>query len=302
MTTVMDQLAAMRTFVRIVDTGSLTAAANDLGTSLPTVVRNLAALEHHLRVPLLKRTTRRIHLTDEGAQYLERCRLILAAIQETEDDLASRRRELQGKLAVSASVEFGQRYVSPFLAGFLARHPGVTADLLLVNRVVNLVEEGVDVAVRIAHLKDASLMAVPVGQIRRVVCASPQYLERHGPPQVPQDIKHHRCIRHTVLTPRSEWQFRVGQRKVTIPIATVLASNDIESALQACVSGLGLGMFLSYMVASHVRGGELHYVLERFGVEPTPVQIVYPSSKLVSSHVRAFVDECAKHLRQVTFD
>src|SRR5918996_1291353 len=218
----MDKLASMRTFVRIVETGSLTAAANDLGTSLPTVVRSLAALEHHLRVPLLKRTTRRIHLTDEGAQYLERCRLILASIQETEDALASRRRELQGRLAVSASVEFGRRYVSPFLAEFLARHPRVTGDLLLVNRLVNLVEEGVDVAVRIVHLNDASLVAIPVGHVRRVVCASPQYLDRHGAPQGPQDIKHHRCIRHTVLTPRNEWQFRVSQRNMTISIPTIL--------------------------------------------------------------------------------
>jgi DNA-binding transcriptional LysR family regulator len=298
----MDKLASMRTFVRIVETGSLTAAANDLGTSLPTVVRSLAALEHHLRVPLLKRTTRRIHLTDEGAQYLERCRLILASIQETEDALASRRRELQGRLAVSASVEFGRRYVSPFLAEFLARHPRVTGDLLLVNRLVNLVEEGVDVAVRIVHLNDASLVAIPVGHVRRVVCASPQYLDRHGAPQGPQDIKHHRCIRHTVLTPRNEWQFRVSQRNMTISIPTILTSNDIESALQACVSGLGLGMFLSYMVASYVRKGKLNYVLERFGSEPTPVQIVYPSAKLISSNVRVFVDECAKELRRVGFD
>jgi DNA-binding transcriptional LysR family regulator len=298
----MDKLAAMRTFVRIVEKGSLTAAANDLGTSLPTVVRTLAALEHHLGVPLLKRTTRRIHLTDEGTQYLERCRLILSAIQEAEDALVSRRSELKGNLTVTAPVQFGRRYVSPFLAAFLIRHPGMTADLLLVNRMVNLVEEGVDVAVRIAHLKDSSLVAIPVGHVRRVVCASAAYLDRHGAPQVPNDLRRHRCIRHTVLSPRSEWHFRVGQRNVTIPIAAVLVSNEIESALSACLSGLGLGMFLSYMVAPHVRDGKLTCVLEGFGTEPIPVQIVYTSSKLVSSNVRAFVDECAKELRPVKFD
>jgi DNA-binding transcriptional LysR family regulator len=298
----MDKLASMRTFVRIVEKGSLTAAANDLGTSLPTVVRTLAALEHHLGVPLLKRTTRRIHLTDEGTQYLERCRLILSAIQEAEDALVSRRSELKGNLTVTAPVQFGRRYVSPFLAEFLIRHPGMTADLLLVNRMVNLVEEGVDVAVRIAHLKDSSLVAIPVGHVRRVVCASAAYLDRHGAPQVPNDLRRHRCIRHTVLSPRSEWHFRVGQRNVTIPIAAVLVSNEIESALNACVSGLGLGMFLSYMVAPYVRDGRLSCVLEGFGTEPIPVQIVYPSSKLVSSNVRAFVDECAKELRPVKFD
>ncbi|MCI0429920.1 MAG: LysR family transcriptional regulator [Rhodospirillales bacterium] len=298
----MDKLASMRTFVRIVETGSLTAAAADLSTSLPTVVRTLAALEHRLGVPLLKRTTRRMHLTDEGAQYLKQCRLILSAIHDAEDALVSRRRDLQGKITVTASVQFGRRYVSPFLAKFLGRHPGLMADLLLVNRMVNLVEEGVDVAVRIAHLRDASLVAIPVGQVRRVVCASPAHVERHGVPQMPNDIKRHRCVRHSVLTPRSEWQFRVGQRNVTIPISPVLVSNDIDSALDACISGLGLGMFLSYMVASHVKDGRLVYVLEEFETEPIPVQIAYSSAKLISNNVRVFVDECAQELRHLKFD
>jgi DNA-binding transcriptional LysR family regulator len=298
----MDKLAAMRTFVRIIDRGSLTAAANDLGTSLPTVVRTLAALERHLGVPLLRRTTRRIHLTDEGAAYLERCRLALSAVEEAEDVLISRRRDLRGKLTVTAPVEFGRRYVAPFLTGFLTRHRGLTADLLLLNRMVNMVEEGVDVAVRIARLKDSTLVAVPVGQVRRIVCASPRYLERHGTPQVPSDLKDHRCVRHTVLTPRSEWSFRVGQRDVMIPVDTVFASNDIGSVLDACMDGLGSGMFLSYMVGQHVRDGRLCYVLERFGAEPIPVQIVHVSSRLVSSNVRAFVDECAKELRSTDFD
>jgi DNA-binding transcriptional LysR family regulator len=179
----MDKLASMRTFVRIVELGSLTAAAGELGTSLPTVVRALAALERQLGVLLLKRTTRRIHLTDEGARYLERCRLILTAIQEAEDLLVSRGREPQGKLTVTASVEFGRRYVSPLLTRFLMRHSGVSAELLLLDRMVGLVEEGVDVAIRIAHLKDSSLVAVPVGAVRRVCCASERYLSRYGTSQ-----------------------------------------------------------------------------------------------------------------------
>lgn len=298
----MDKLTAMRTFVRIVETGSLTAAANDLGNSLPTVVRTLAALEHEVGATLLKRTTRRLHLTDEGARYLALSRDVLLAIQETEHALASRRRELRGRLAVTASVEFGRRYVAPILSRFLARHPGLTADLLLLNRVVNLVEEGVDVAIRIAHLKDANVIAIPVGQVRRVVCASPLYLKRHSTPALPAEVKNHRCIRHTVLSPRNDWQFRVGQRKLTIPISTLLASNDIESALNACIGGLGLGMFLSYMVAPHVRQGRLVYVLEAFEPEPVPVQIVYTSSKLVSNAVRAFAEACAHDLKQANFD
>lgn len=150
----MDKLAAMRTFVRIVEAGSLTNAANTLDTSLPTVVRTLAALERELGVSLLKRTTRRIHLTDEGAQYVERCRDILTATQEAEDLLVARRTEPVGKLSVTASVAFGRRYLTPIVYGFLQRYPKVTADVLLVDRVVDLVDEGMDVAIRIAHLRD----------------------------------------------------------------------------------------------------------------------------------------------------
>jgi DNA-binding transcriptional LysR family regulator len=298
----MDKLASMRTFVRIVELGSLTAAANELGTSLPTVVRALAALEHQLGVLLLRRTTRSVHLTDEGAHYLERCRVILSAIQEAEDALVLRHPELQGKLTITASVEFGRRYVSPLLTRFLSQHPKITADLLLLDRFVNLVEEGVDVAIRIAHLRDSSLLAIPVGSVRRVCCGSPEYFKRHGMPEVPLDVRRHRCIRHTVLAPRNDWQFRVGQRKITVPISPVLVSNNIESALSACMDGLGLGVFLSYMVAPYVRAGQLSYVLERFELEPIPIQIVYSSSKLISKTVRTFIDECADKLKHEKFE
>ncbi len=251
----MDKFSAMKTFVRIVEAGSLTAAANTLETSLPTVVRTLASLEQHLGVSLLKRTTRRIHLTDEGAQYLEHCRDILSAMHA-----------------------------------------------LFVDRVVNLIEEGIDVGIRIAHLKDSSLVATRVGSVRRVVCASEQYLRRHGVPQAPNDIREHRCVRHLGLAPRSEWHFRINKRDVSIPIASIVTCNDIDSAVNACIDGLGLGMFLSYMVATNRKDGQLKYVLEKFETEPIPVQLVYPSSKILSTRVRAFVDECVEKLRHVPFE
>src|SRR6185295_1007756 len=209
----MDKFTAMKTFVRIVEAGSLTGAANGLDTSLPTVVRTLAALERELGVSLLKRTTRRIHLTDEGTQYLERCRDILTATQEAEDILVARRTEPVGKLSVTASVAFGRRYLTPIVCGFLQRYPKVTADVLLVDRVVDLIEEGMDAAIRIGHLRDSSLVAIEVGRVRRVVCASEKYLRRHGVPQSPSDIRNHRCVRHLGLSPRSEWHFQVGSRQ-----------------------------------------------------------------------------------------
>jgi DNA-binding transcriptional LysR family regulator len=297
-----DKFGAMKTFVRIVEAGSLTRAADSLDTSLPTVVRTLAALERELGVSLLKRTTRRLHLTDEGSQYLERCRDILAATQEAEDILVARRTEPVGKLSVTASVLFGRRYLAPILCDFLRRNPKVSADVMFVDRVVNLVEEGIDVAVRIAHLKDSSLVAIPVGRVRRVICASTQYLRRHRIPRVPDDIRRHSCIRHAGLAPRNEWHFQIGKRQVTIPIVSVMTCNETESAINACVDGLGLGMFLSYMVAPHRKAGRLKYILEKFEIEPMPVQLVYPQARLMSHKVRTFVDECVARLRRTAFD
>jgi DNA-binding transcriptional LysR family regulator len=298
----MNKLSAMETFVRIVDKGSLTAAAAALGTSLPSVVRTLAALERALGVRLLNRTTRRIHLTDEGAQYLERCRAILSAVQETEAAFSAGRAEPQGRLAVTASVLFGRRYVAPILSAFLARHPKVTAELLLVDRMINLVEEGIDVAVRIGRLRDSSLVAIPVGTVRRVLCASPAYLRRAGVPREPHEVRSHACVRHTGLAARGDWPFRVGRRTVGVPINAVLTCSDIDSSLEACASGRGLGMFLSYQAAPYRRERKLTYVLEEFETEPLPVQVVYAQTRLVTGKVRAFVDDCVSKLRQARLD
>jgi DNA-binding transcriptional LysR family regulator len=298
----MDKFAAMKTFVRIVEAGSLTRAAEALDTSLPTVVRTLASLERALGGSLLKRTTRRLHLTDEGSQYLERCRDILAATQEAEDILVARSTEPVGKLSVTASVPFGRRYVAPILYDFIQRYPRVTADVLFVDRVVNLIEEGIDVAVRIAHLRDSSLVAIPVGQVRRVVCASDEYLRRHGVPKTPNDIRNHICIRHIGLIPRNEWHFRVNNRQAAVPITSIVTGNEIDLSVNACLRGLGLGMFLSYIVAPYRKSGQLKYVLEEFEQEPTPVHVVYPQRRLMSNKVRIFVDECVSKLRRARLD
>ena len=298
----MDKFGAMETFVRIVEKGSLTAAANALDTSLPTVVRILASLERHLGAKLLHRTTRRIRLTEEGALYLDRCRAILSATNEAEETLIAREAELRGNLTVGASVLFGRRYVAPIVSDFLRRHPKVSIDLRFGDPVLNLDEEHMDVAVRIAHLKDSSLVAIPVGQVRRVVCATPRYLRTNGIPKVPDDIRAHRCVKHTGLTPRNEWHFRVGRRDVSIPVASRVSCNEIDSSLSACIDGLGLGMFLSYQVAPLRKSGRLKYVLEQFEPEPIPVHVVYAHSALLSNRTHAFVGECVEKLRQMKFD
>lgn len=296
----MDKLRAMASFVRIVDGGSLTAAATALGTSLPSMVRTLAALERALGVTLLTRTTRRLHLTDEGRQYLEHCRAILAQVHEADEALHARRAAPRGRLAVTASVLFGRRYVAPLMTEFLKRHADVQGELLFVDRVVDLVEEGLDAAVRIGHLPDSSLVAIPLGGVQRVMCASPAYLRARGVPRRPEDLRAHQCVSFTGVTPHAEWTFRARPAKV--PVRAVLTCNQVDAALDACVRGLGIGAFLSYMVAPQVRARHLRYVLEDFQVEPVPVTFIYPSARQRSPTVRAFADLCSARLRQARFD
>jgi DNA-binding transcriptional LysR family regulator len=298
----MDKLRAMTSFARIVEKGSLTAAAASLGTSPPSMVRTLALLERELGTTLLNRTTRRIHLTDEGRHYLERCRTILAQVQEAEDILHSRYASPRGRLAVTASAGFGRQHVAPVVTEFVRRYPQVNAELLFVDRVVNLVEEGLDAAVRIGHLGDSSLVAIPLGKVRRVICASPAYLRKHGTPRRPEDLRGHRCIRFTGLAPRSEWHFRANSRSLAVPVDTLMSCNLSDTAIEACVDGLGLGAFLSYMVAPLRRSGKLAYVLEDFEVEPLPVQFLYPRSRLLSTTVRALADLCVARLRRTKLD
>ena len=287
----MDKLRAMTSFVRIVDRGSLTAAAADLGVSLPSMVRTLATLERELGATLLNRTTRRLHLTDDGRQYLERCRAILGQVQEAEATLHSRRAAPSGRLAVTAPALFGRRYVASLMSEFLLQHPQVSGELLFVDRVVNLVEEGIDAAVRIGQLPDSSLVAIPLGKVRRVMCASPAYLRTHGVPRRLEDLQGHRGLRVTGLA---------QARKISM--ASVLTCNQADAAIEACTSGLGIGSFVSYMVAPQVRAGRLKYVLEDFEVEPLPVSFLYPQSRLLSPTVRAFADLCARKLRGARFD
>lgn len=298
----MDKLRAMTSFVRIVEKGSLTAAAASLDVSLPSMVRTLALLERELGTTLLNRTTRRIHLTDEGRQYLERCRAILAQVQEAEDILHARYVAPRGRLAVTASIGFGRQHVAPIMTEFLKRYPEVNAELLFVDRVVNLVEEGLDAAVRIGHLGDSSLVAIPLGKVRRVICASPAYLRKHGTPRRPEDLRGHRCIRFTGLAPRSEWQFRANARRITVPIDSIMSCNLSDTAIEACADGLGLGAFLSYMVAPLRRSGKLAYVLEDFEIEPLPVQFLYTRSRSLSTTVRTLAELCVARLRRTKLD
>lgn len=286
----MDKLEAMRTFVAIVDRGSLTAAANASDRSLPTVVRVLAALEESLGTRLLRRTTRRMSLTAEGRTYLERCRRILADVEEAELSVASGEGEPRGTIRMTAPALFGQMHVAPAVTGFLRRFTAVQVELLLLDRVVNLVEEGIDLAVRIAHLADSSMIAVPVGEVRRVVCASPALLRAEGAPEHPRDLADRPCVRFRGMGRGESWVFREAGREVAVRIAGRLTCNQAAAGAEACAEGLGFGLFLSYQIEPLVRAGRLEIVLADFEPPPIPVSLVYPEARLVSTRLRALLD------------
>ena len=276
----MDKLNAMAIFVQIVDRGNLTLAAESMGASLPSVVRTLAALEQLLGVRLLNRTTRRISLTQEGRHYLVRCRSILAAINEAETELSSQRQEPIGELRVTAPVLFGQLYVTPIVTRFVRQFKNSRIDLLLLDRVVSLVEDSIDVAIRIGHLADSSLIAIPAGHIRRVVCAAPKYLKARGLPREPNDLLTHDCLRLTGLAPSAGWSFHGKGKTISVPVNGPFICNQAAATIDACVDGLGVGTFLSYQIAPLVAQKKLKLILVDYEPPTIALSIVYPQAKL----------------------
>ena len=293
----MDKLQAMATFVQIIDRGSLTRAAVSMGTSLPSVVRTLAALEESLGVRLLNRTTRRISLTQEGRHYLARCRGILAEIEEAESELSSQRQEPRGELRVTAPVLFGQLHIAPIVTRFVRQFKNTRVELLLLDRVVSLVEDGIDVAIRIGHLPDSSLIAIPAGHIRRVVCASPEYLKDRGVPREPNDLLKHDCLHLTGIAPSAVWSFHDKGRTISVPVSGPFVCNQAAATIDACVDSLGVGTFLSYQVAPWVARKKLTLILVDYEPPPIPLSIVYPHAKLLSARVRVFAEWATQSLR-----
>jgi len=292
----MDKLKAMAAFVRIVDAGSLTAAADALDVSQPSMVRLLAALENAVGVRLINRTTRRMALTDEGREYYERCRLVLAAVDEAESSLTARRAEPRGRMRITSSVTFGRALLAPLVVDFMAAHPQLRVELVLLDRVIDLIEEGVDVGVRLAHLPDSSLVAVPVGQTRRIVVGSAALIRRHRIDS-PQDLQGAPCVSFMGLVSPQDWPMVVEGQPTRVAVNTVFATNQIDAAIVACQRGLGYGQFFDYQVQDAVRGGKLKPVLDDYWPAATPIHVVYPQARLLSGNVRSFVDFVAPKLR-----
>jgi DNA-binding transcriptional LysR family regulator len=285
----------MRTVVAIADAGSLTGAARALDSSLPAVVRLLAALEAEVGTLLFHRTTRQLALTDAGRRYVERCREVEALVGEAEAELHAEQTEPQGVLRVTAPVFFGARHVSNGITSFIQRYPAVTVDFLLLDRVVNLAEEGIDVGVRIGALEDSSLIARPVGAVRRLTVAAPAYLARHAAPEHPKDLLDHNCIRLLHGSP-SGWAFSVSGKRVNVPVRGNLVTNHVVAATTACVAGLGISNFSAYQVAPELASGALRVLLASFEPEPRPIHVIYPQARLLPTRTRVFVEFMRRYL------
>jgi DNA-binding transcriptional LysR family regulator len=287
----------MSIFVTVADAGSLSAAARRLGMPLATVSRKVAELEAHLKTRLLHRTTRQLSLTEAGSAYLVACRRILEDIGEAERAATGEYSAPKGELTVTAPVVFGRLHVVPVIAEFLAHYPLITVNLMLTDRVVHLMEEHGDIAVRIGELPDSSLMATRVGTVRRVVCASPAYLSQRGEPMHPADLAGHDCITFEVLESKRAWVFGAGRSQLSVPVQSRLTVNTAEAAIDASALGVGLIRVLSYQVAEAVRHDALRVVLASYESAPLPVSLVHTGQAPLPLKLRAFLDFVAPRLR-----
>jgi DNA-binding transcriptional LysR family regulator len=293
----MDRLHEIEVFIAAADAGSFAKAAARLRLSPPAVTRAISALEHRLGARVFNRTTRSLTITDVGQRFLESTRRVLTDLGNAEKEAVGEAGSPQGHLTVTASVTIGRLALTPIVCNFLSQHPHISVSVLLLDRIANLVEEGIDLAVRIGPMPDSSLVARRIGTIRRVLVASPGYLARRGTPRSPADLRAHSMIAFTGLMPNREWRFLDGRVGKSVSFVPRLEINDAVAAIAAAEMGDGITIALSYMIASHVREGRLVTVLDEVTPPPVPVHLVYPQNRLIASKLRAFVDFATPRLR-----
>lgn len=281
----------------VAETGGFAKAAKRLNSSPPAVTRAIAGLEARLGVDIFTRTTRSVHLTEAGRVLVDRARIVLADLEAAEREATGEAAAPTGQLTITASVTMGRYILPPIISAFLEAHPHVTARAVLLDRVANLVEEGIDVALRVGQLPDSSIMSRTVGEVRRLLVASPTYLERRGTPHTPADLKLHSIIAFTGLMPNREWTYAGEKSQSRVTLRPRFEINDAAAAISGAEAGEGITIALSYMVAQQVREGRLVPVLEKYTLPAVPVQIVYPESRLVAPKVRGFVDFATPQLR-----
>jgi DNA-binding transcriptional LysR family regulator len=265
--------------------------------SAPAVTRAIAQLEGSLGVRLFNRTTRRVRLTESGNRYFQDAKRILEEIEEVESALLGVYREPKGILSVTAPVLFGRKYIVPILIEFLDRHPELRVKAVFYDRVSNILDEGLDVAIRIGNLKDSSQFAVRVGNVQKVVCGSPDYLSKHGLPNHPADLADHQIIQSSAVEPSTTWWFESSEGKTSVRVSPRLQFNQNDSAISAVKSGYGITRLMSYQVGEEFQTGSLVRILQEHEPEPIPINIVYLEGLRASAKIRSFVDLAKERLQ-----
>ena len=294
----MDRLEAMAALVLVAKAGGFSAASRETGIPLATLSRRVADLEADLGVPLLLRSTRQIALTETGQSYFLACQRLLDEIRDAEENLKGEYRTPKGDLTITAPMGFGRLHLQPVVTDFLCAYPAINLRLVLVDRMVDFIEEPIDLALRIAELANSALIARTLGTIRMVVSASPEYLERYGTPTQPSDLAQHDCIAWSSLGPLNTWWFREANADRTFPIRTRFSTSSADSAIDAALNGLGLVQTTSYQAERGVRDGGLRILLNDFECAPTPVSLVHAGNRSVPLKLRAFLDFAVPRLSQ----
>jgi len=298
----MDRLEAMSTFLAVVEAGSLSAASRRLNTPLATVSRKISELESRLRTKLFDRTTHKLVLTGAGSSYVDACKRILAEVGEAERAASGEYVAPTGELTVTAPVGIGRIYLIPILADFFKAYPEIDASLIMTNRVLNLQQEQIDVGVRLGALPDSSIIAIRVGTVRRVLCASPSYLAIRGTPRTPDDLAGHDCVTFAGSVSPDVWTFVRDKTNVAVPVHGRLVVDTVEAARDAACAGIGIASGFSYYAKTALERGALTTLLDEFQPAPLPVHLVYTANRFLPIKVRAFLDFAAPRLRQVFAD
>ncbi len=287
----MDQFAAMATFVRVVEAGSLSGAARAIPSSLTSVSRQIAALEARFGTQLLLRTTRRLSLTEDGRLFYDRAKFVLGELREIEQALSSGRRDPSGRLRVSAPTLIGRLLLAPLLAEFLRRYPSVSVDLLLVDREVDMMEEDIHISLRVGRLPDSQLIVRKLADLNMIVCASPDYLRRSGVPQRPDDLSRHDCLVFSDMPGAAEWRFmESGKAECKIRISGRLWANSLDALLAAATEGGGIVRLPFWQVSAEIKAGRLQRILVEHEPPPAAVNLLFQPSRLTSPKMRVFVD------------
>ncbi len=286
-----DTLSLFQTFIRVVEAGSFTAVANERHTSQPTISRQIAALEDHLGCLLFQRTTRSLTMTDDGRVFYEHARRTIEAAAEAESVVGRRRGKPSGKLRIATAVVFGRLHIIPRLPRFMARYPDIDIDLVMNDGFADLVEEGIDLSIRVGLITDNNLIARRVGTTRRVVVATPDYFARKGTPSTPADLQHHDCVIYSRLATGENWSFVGPDGPISIPIAGRFHVNNTEGVRGAVLQGLGIGYVPAWhFVDNEIENGKLAVVLKEFEPPSQPISAVYPSRRFLALKVRAMID------------